>query len=195
MSVQFLRKLSEIGHKLPVINIIPWSYLHSASSSAVPELYGHLASLPPEEPPESETYALPNEEDARREIRNRLTHYFGKLKMMHDFVRDITVLCAWWRLDATDSPTYADFRTHAEKVAESSPVFRISQEFLEGSTVFEMTQKNIFSETTESNIDIGHKRALMLMKEEIEWASAHQAFQHRALKNFEHPASEQIFAS
>jgi hypothetical protein len=68
-------------------------------------LYGHVVTLPVEEPLEVPLTDIEGitEEAARERIRYRFLTYLRLVQSKH-VSRDPTLLCAWWRLDAGDSP-------------------------------------------------------------------------------------------
>jgi hypothetical protein len=93
---------------------------------ARPGHYGHVVELPAEKPARRMAAAHGTEPEARAFVRQRMNAYFHTITVAHGVPSSrIPDLCAWWRLDALDSPQQADemtnnglrlYRTSAKKI-------------------------------------------------------------------------------
>mmetsp|Transcript_23871 Transcript_23871/g.73962 ORF Transcript_23871/g.73962 Transcript_23871/m.73962 type:complete len:219 (+) Transcript_23871:32-688(+) len=71
--------------------------------------FGHLVELPPERPLESHVSGASADEDARKAVRERMHRYYHSITIANGVTaKNVTSLCARWRLDCADSPTASD---------------------------------------------------------------------------------------
>lgn len=71
-------------------------------------VYGHLCAVPSENVMEQPLCDFQSEQDARSAIRSRLVSYLHRVaNETHTTHKNATQACAWWRLDAENSPRRA----------------------------------------------------------------------------------------
>ena len=164
--------------------LVSWSSLIAPRSDPDERLYGHLVPLPEEEEMAINVAGLEADSDARNEISARMHIYFQRLRVQHPFTQDVTSLCAWYRLDAIDSPNYEDFRkvNAGAKTEEVEKDIQLSQDFLNRTRTFDMSSGAVgFKESKTS-----YRRALQILVSESKLASSYAVGQGRLLKSDPH---------
>lgn len=114
------RALNRSNISLQSCVCVPWSTLIGAVKARATKIFGHLAPMPTEKGMEKPICELGTEQEARRIIAERMHHFLWTVKV-NSHARDPTPLCAWWRLDAVDSPQLG-WRNEPLAEAEDSAV-------------------------------------------------------------------------
>lgn len=135
--VPCLAEVRELIYSSPIVS---WGriFRHTAAAKSG-AIFGHLAALPFQEKMKgSLAQTSVSEDDARSVIRTRMATFFHKLRIHHSEVKDITLLCGLWRLDAHDSPEYNDMKPKAE-VRKATAVSQ-AEEFLRRTRTFDVSE-------------------------------------------------------
>jgi hypothetical protein len=83
------------------------SSIASAHSSS--PRFGHLVELPPETPLQGHVSGAEADVEARKAVSERMHRYYHSISIANGVAsKNVTALCARWRLDCTDSPAPSD---------------------------------------------------------------------------------------
>ena len=172
--------LAEIRKRFPVVSLLSWGNLlrDAPPSQKQDAVYGHLVALPFEEKMKSVIRQTVSEEEARDLIRSRMTKFFHKLRIHHSAVRDVTLLCGWWRLDAHDSPEYNDMQHKLVEAQKPVPLTH-SEEFLKRTRTFDVSEGvNSFERGTDA---VAYSHAKKLFDQECIMCGKYAAFQMKSV--------------
>jgi hypothetical protein len=183
--------LADIRESFGSIPVLSWTrLLRETAKSRSSAIFGHLVALPfQEKMRKSLQKSSVSEQDARDIIRTRMTTFFHKLRIHHAHVRDITLLCGWWRLDAHDSPEYNDMQPKGDLLQKPVPITH-SDEFLRRTRTFDVSESSSWIEQGTDAISFTHARKLF--DQECTMCEKYASLQSRTMTKPPHTKTERL---